>query len=95
MYGYRVNRVSVLKNAIGRYEYLRAVLDDASQRREWLRYAAAGLAEVAKFLIDTFAFTTHTDRWLLRHRARVSRDPAVIKLWQRLWSSLQASESGV
>jgi glycosyltransferase involved in cell wall biosynthesis len=91
MYAYRVNGVSIRRNAIARYEYLRSVLSDAISRREWIRFLGAGVVELAKLTVDTAAIATRTDRWVLRHRATALRDLAVIELWQRLWSSLQTT----
>jgi glycosyltransferase involved in cell wall biosynthesis len=89
MYAYRVNGVSVRKNAIARYEYLRSVLADARSRKEWFRFLGAGAAELAKLAIDSAAIATHSDRFWLRHRARTLCDPHMIGLWRGVWSSLQ------
>jgi hypothetical protein len=88
MYGYRVNRVSIRKNARARVEYLKASLADAVSRHQWGRLIGAGAGEVSKLVIDTVAFTTRTDKWLLRHRARAPKDEALLAEWQRVWSAL-------
>ena len=95
MYAYRVNGVSVRKNALARYEYLRSVLADALDRKEWFRFLGAGAAELAKLAIDSAAIATHTDRFWLRHRARTLRDPDVIRTWQGVWAALQAPMAAV
>lgn len=92
LYAYRVDQVSIRTNARARREYLRAVLADACRRRDWTRYCVTGTAELAKLGIDTFALGTHTERWLLRHRARSIQNPALAAQWSALYTSLQAGE---
>jgi glycosyltransferase involved in cell wall biosynthesis len=94
LYGYRVNGVSVRKNARARYEYLRALLADARTQRNWIRSCAAGAVELMKLSLDTVALATSTDHWFLRHRAMPLRDTAVIAQWQHLWSELQTPVPG-
>jgi glycosyltransferase involved in cell wall biosynthesis len=95
LYGYRVNSVSIRKNAFARFEYFRAVLSDARGRHDWPRYITGGAAEIAKLTIDTVAFATHTDKFVLRHRARRPHDRAVIQNWQSVWLPLQTKQAGV
>ncbi len=90
LYGYRVNQVSVRKNARARCEYLAAVTADARARGDWGRYIGAGAAELFKLGIDTLALATHTDRILLRHRAHSPQSPDIVTQWRALWSSLQS-----
>ena len=93
LYGYRVNKVSIRKNARARCEYLAAVAEDARVRRDWGRYIAAGAAEIAKLGIDTLALATRTDRIFLRHRAASPESPEVAAQWESMWQSLQASRA--
>lgn len=88
LYGYRVDRTNISKNATARREYLKSVLSDAYRHRDWLRFLGAGTAEVAKLAIDTVAFATHTDRVLLHHRALQVRDIRVIRDWEMTWHAL-------
>ncbi|WP_049761910.1 glycosyltransferase family 2 protein [Candidatus Korobacter versatilis] len=94
LYGYRVNRVSIRKNARARFEYLSAVTADARKRGHWRRYFAAAGAEIAKLGIDTLALATHTDRILLQHRASSPKSPQVVAEWDSLWRCLNGATAG-
>jgi glycosyltransferase involved in cell wall biosynthesis len=93
LYGYRVNQVSIRRNTRARYEYLRALVADTLTKQDWTRCCAAGACELLKLGIDSVALTTHTERWLLRHRAQPVRSQEVIEQWQMLWSTLQTMTS--
>jgi glycosyltransferase involved in cell wall biosynthesis len=88
MYGYRVDKVSIRKNSIARFTYLRALLSDGVRRHQWLRCMVAVAAESAKCVLDTFALLTRTERILLAHRAPATRDTSRIRNWQNVWASL-------
>jgi hypothetical protein len=88
MYGYRVNKISIRKNSVARFTYLNALLSDGIRRHQWIRCMVAGAAESAKFLLDTFALLTHTDKVLLAHRARATQDTRTINRWKSVWSAL-------
>ena len=93
MYGYRVNQVSIRKNARARYEYTKALMVDARRRADWRRMIGASVAEAGKLAIDTFALATHTDGILLRHRARRPTDSTIASRWAETWNSLQGASS--
>jgi glycosyltransferase involved in cell wall biosynthesis len=92
LYGYRVNGVSIRRNARARMDYLRAVSRDARRHGEWARLCAASLLEIAKLGYDTFALVSRAERWLLRHRARGTDDPALQALWASRWDEIADSE---
>jgi len=95
LYGYRVDRVSLVKNARARLEYLAAVTGDARARGDWTRYFTAGAAEIAKLSIDSIALATHTERWVLRHRAAPAEGQEVAEKWSAIWQSLSARQEEV
>lgn len=88
MYGYRVNKVSLRKNSLARFTYLKALLEDGVRHHQWMRCVVAVAAEGAKFGLDTFALLTHMDKVLLAHRARATQDTSTIQTWRNVWFSL-------
>ncbi|HEY3926950.1 MAG TPA: glycosyltransferase family A protein [Candidatus Koribacter sp.] len=89
MYAYRVERVSIAKNALARREYAAALWQDAVRRGRPSEGILAAGAEMAKLLIDSVALGTRTECWILRHR-QARAGERIPEEWRRVWSGLQS-----
>ena len=91
--GYRQESLSLEKSLKGRYDFSRALLEQAFAQRDYL--LTLGVAEQAvKALVDTVAIATGLNFKLLRHRAGHPLNTAELLRWQEVWFRCSSEEVG-
>lgn len=83
--GYRQDRLSVRKSAMGRYYFSKAIWRHARRDGNLLSGAFAMALQGVKLLIDAFAMSTHLHKVFLGHRAR-SPSSAEAARWRAVWT---------
>lgn len=85
--GYREQELSITKILTGRRSFVRSVLRETTQRREYAIAFAALVEQTGKSFVDCVAVGTGLNYRILRHRA-LPVGEAEQKRWTRVWNEV-------
>jgi glycosyltransferase involved in cell wall biosynthesis len=83
--GYRVGPLSLKKIVNARYHNFITLGKKSLAEKNYL-FAYGALLQIAKILVETFAFTTGLQYKILRHRIGEPINPEELSQWQQIWN---------